>query len=259
MCLIFLAHQQRQDWPFVLISNRDEFFKRPSKEGHFWEPQYNLLGGRDQEQGGTWLAINRNGRFAAVTNYRDPKQALGSKSRGLLVNNFVAGEQPPADYLGSLTMDEYTGFNLLLGDVNQIYYSSNRGDHAKALTPGIYGLSNHLLDSPWPKVVSGKERFSELIAESELDIDALFNLMTDQETAPEEQLPQTGMGNEVEKHLSSRFIPAWRNGELTNYEDYGTRTTTIILMDKNGRGRWFERNHTTEAVNNNRTLSFTWP
>ena len=259
MCLIFFAYQQRQDWPLVLVSNRDEFFKRPSLEGHFWQPQYNLLGGRDQEQGGSWLAVNRNGRFAAVTNYRDPKQPVGSKSRGHLVNEFVEGQQTPESYLNGLKMDTYSGFNLLVGDTTQIHYASNRGAKPQALDEGIYGLSNHLLDSPWPKVVSGKAEFAELIARDELNIEHLFDLMTNQETASEDTLPQTGMGNEVEKHLSSRFIPAWRNKDLVNYDDYGTRTTTIVLMDKNGRGRWFERNHTPDTVNNDRTLAFTWP
>ncbi len=258
MCLIFLAYQQRDDWPLVLVSNRDEFFQRPSLEGHFWGPQFNLLGGRDQEQGGSWLAVNRNGRLAAVTNYRDPKQPLGTKSRGLLVNEFVEGDQAPADYLAGLEMDAYTGFNLLLGDVDQLYYASNRDDQPQALGAGIYGLSNHLLDSPWPKVTGGKEIFTELMQSEEVDVERLFDLMTDHQIAPDEQLPQTGMGDQVERHLSSRFIPAWRNRELTNYSDYGTRTTTVVLMDRQGRGRWFERNHTTDAVNQDKTLAFTW-
>ncbi|WP_317933305.1 NRDE family protein [Halioxenophilus sp. WMMB6] len=257
MCLIFIAYQQHPEWPLIIASNRDEFFQRASLPGHFWAPQFNLLGGRDQEQGGTWLAVNRNGRFAAVTNFRDPKQGTGTRSRGFLVHDFVAGEQSPADYLQGLTGTDYTGFNLLLGSVKELYYGSNRGRPVEQLSGGIYGLSNHLLDTPWPKVVNGKLEFTKLVQENTVDIEGLFNLMGDTEEAAS-GLPETGIGEDQERYLSSRFIPARRRDEVNGFDGYGTRTTTIVLMNRHGGGHWLERNHNPEAPNRTETLAFQW-
>lgn len=257
MCLIFCAFQQHPQWPLIVVSNRDEFFQRPSLEGHFWAPQFNLLGGRDQEQGGTWLAAHRNGRFAAVTNYRRPNQAPGLRSRGFLVSDFVDGTDSAADYVQQLTPGDYTGFNLLLGDIHELHYAGNRELANQRLTPGVYGLSNQVLDSPWPKVREGKALFSKLISEPDIPVEALFNLMTDDTQAPLADLPETGVGQDIEHHLSSRFIPAKRPGAIPLMDGYGTRTTTVLMINQAG-GQWFERNHSEAAINNNRTLAFTW-
>jgi len=258
MCLIFVAYQQHEQWPLILASNRDEFFQRASEPGHFWAPQFNLLGGRDQEQGGTWLAVNRAGRFAAVTNFRDPAQTMGERSRGHLVHDFVAGEMSAGEYLQQLKPEQYTGYNLLLGDTQSLHYSSNRGPGDQTLTAGVYGLSNHLLDTPWPKVTEGKQLFAEMVADAEFTVDRLFDLMADYQPAPADALPDTGIGADAERHLSSRFIPGWQPSPSEKLQGYGTRTTTVVLMNSQGHGHWFERNHSATAINRSETLGFSW-
>ncbi|BFM09125.1 NRDE family protein [Halioxenophilus aromaticivorans] len=252
-----------------MASNRDEFFSRPSLPGHFWAGQCNLLGGLDQEQGGTWLAICRQGKIAAVTNYRDPSQAEGKLSRGHLVRDFVASNQSARSYLASLTPSQYSGYNLLLGDAQQLFYSSNRGPILEPLSAGIYGLSNHLLNTPWPKLRHGKADFERAIHQANFNVERLFDVMLDDEPAADSDLPNTGIGLPAERFLSSRFIAGGdaalqQNPELANHSNqhrllnYGTRTTTIVLMDNNGGGRWFERNHTLNSINRTKTVAFSW-
>lgn len=258
MCLIFIAHQQHQDWPLIIASNRDEFLNRPTEPGHFWGPQFNLLAGRDQEHGGTWMAINRQGRFAAVTNYRDPNQAIGKVSRGQMVTDFINTEASAKDYVSGLNPRDYTGFNFLAFDGKEFFYTSNKAESIQELTPGIYGLSNHLLDTPWPKVVSGKQRFAEIIDQQTVSVDDLFDLMTNTDRAATEDLPSTGVSLELEHHLSSRFITPTADNIPDSHGNYGTRTSTIILIDHKGHGRWYERNHDQGLVSEGPTAEFEW-
>ncbi len=156
MCLIVFAWRQHPDFPLIVAANRDEFYERPTLAADFWADHPEVLGGRDLKEMGTWLGITRKGRFAALTNYRDPLHVRAdAPSRGWLVRDFLTGERGAEDYLARLRDRgaAYNGFSLILGDAAGLYYYSNRGEEGPAaLAPGVYGLSNHLLDTPWPKV-----------------------------------------------------------------------------------------------------------
>ena len=242
----------------IIASNRDEFFQRPSLPGHFWAGQCNLLGGLDQEQGGTWLAVNRQGKFAAVTNYREPGQPPGRLSRGFLVRDFVAGEHRAPAYLDSLNPENYSGYNLLLGNPQTLYYSSNRGARQQSLMQGVYGLSNHLLDTPWPKLTTGKAEFSDIVRQPDFTVDQLFQVMSNAEQAADDQLPDTGVSLAAERILSARFITPGQGEPSSALHQYGTRTSTVVLLNAQGGGHWFERNHCLAGINNRETLAFSW-
>lgn len=225
MCVIFLAINQHPKYRFILAANRDEFYERPTAQAHFWDENPNILAGKDLVYGGTWLGVTKTGRFAAVTNYRDPNQPQGNFSRGNLVKDFLTGEKPASDYLQQIQADKdtYTGFNLLVGelkdDVNILYYS-NISDEIINLKSGIYGLSNHLLDTPWKKVVLGKAKLKNALID--FSTDKLFNILSDKKQAKIEDLPQAGIGIEREKRLSSIFIET---------ENYGTRSSTVLTLE----------------------------
>lgn len=227
MCIIFFSYQQHPDFPFVVAANRDEFYKRPTAPAAFWEDHPNVLAGRDLEQMGTWMGITRTGRFAALTNYRDPLQNVpGKRTRGELVGEFLIGEEQPLEYLKKVQADseQYNGFNLLVGDVKQLYYYSSQLKEIEKVPPGIYGLSNAALNTPWPKVLRGRKRVLEIFEKEEFEFESLFTLLTDVEKAPDEELPDTGVGKDWERMLSSVFIQS---------QHYGTRSSTVLCI--NGR------------------------
>jgi uncharacterized protein with NRDE domain len=244
MCLIVIAHQINVNYPFVLAANRDEFFSRPSMEANFWADDAktlpDILGGRDLIQGGTWLGITRDRRFAAVTNIRNPAapQAM-PKSRGELTRGFLEGNQSPAMYLNSLvsSVKQFAGFNLLLGDAEQILYLNNTQSTIIKLVPGIYGLSNGLLDSAWPKIQRAKRDLGNAMArESDLQTDTLLNFMNNRDRAADEELPNTGVPLEQERTLSSAFI---QNPE----RKYGTRCSTAIICSAKNKINFSEQNY----------------
>lgn len=239
MCLILIAWRAHPDYPLIVAANRDEFFARPSAAAAFWPDSPDILAGRDLEAGGTWLGINRQLRFAAVTNYRDPanKQA-GRHSRGSLTSNFLRSQASPNDYLAGLAPDNYAGFNLLVADREQLGYYSNVEKQVHLLPAGIYGLSNRLLDTPWPKLVSAKQRFSASLA-SLPDEQAFFDLLADDELAPDEALPNTGVSWEWEKRLSAIFVKS---------PDYGTRASSLLTVHRSGLTTLSERSFTADAV-----------
>lgn len=229
MCLIAFAYNVHPSYRLILAANRDEFYERPSSSADFWKNHQDVLAGRDLKNGGTWLGITRNGKFAAVTNYRDPS-ALKSDapSRGKLVSNYLTGKQDAAAYLKRISgkTGRYNGFNLLLGDDQDLFVFSSRGEKQK-LTPGIYGLSNHLLDTNWPKVVRSRKMLKAALAKKGDDLEeALFALLADRRIPPDEKLPSTGIGLEWERILSTIFIES---------PVYGTRSSTILLIGKNRR------------------------
>lgn len=237
MCLIFVAYKHHPRYPLVVAANRDEFYARPTAPARFWADHPGLLAGKDLESGGSWLGVTRGGRFAAVTNYREPgKRRADAPSRGHLVTDFLLGADPPAAYLHRVSARgaEYNGFNLLAGDVNSLGWYSNRADGAKTLTPGVYALSNHLLDTRWPKVERGKAGFESLLGGETLDESQMLDLLADRAVAVEEELPDTGVGREWERVLSPIFI---------NSDNYGTRSSTVISLDKDGRARFIERSY----------------
>ncbi|WP_151634810.1 NRDE family protein [Noviherbaspirillum aerium] len=238
MCLIVFAWQVIPGVPLVAAGNRDEFFSRPTATATWWTDHPHIFAGRDLQDGGTWMGISRNGRFAAITNVRDPSvKRSGAPSRGKLVADFLAGASAPGEYIAGLTADagEYNGFNLLVGDGNELVWYSNAAvqdeRNGKPLAPGIYGLSNGSLDAPWPKVVRTKAQFSSLICQGAPE-DAYFEMLTDTTRAPDCRLPKTGVSLEWERVLSAVCIQS---------PEYGTRTSTVVRLFADGSAALDER------------------
>ena len=234
MCLILLAHGAHPDYPLVIAANRDEYYQRPTAKAAFWQDHPHILAGRDLECMGTWLGITRAGRFAALTNFRDPRERkTDAPSRGTLVSDFLASDREPGEYLEEVATHapRYNGFNLLAGDVDGIFYFSSRASSVERVSPGIHGLSNHLLDTPWPKVTRGKRRLQEILAQ-EPSAETLLDLLHDREPAAEGDLPDTGIGAELERVLSPALIVS---------PQYGTRASTAVLFGRDGGVSFSER------------------
>jgi len=237
MCLIVFAWRAHPRCRLIVAANRDEYYGRPAAPAGFWDDHPNVLAGRDLEAGGTWLGITLDGRFAALTNYRNPAdKRTGAPSRGALVSDFLTGRTVPAEYARQVegrAMD-YNGFSLLVGDVQSMFFFSNRGGHATRVAPGVHGLSNHLLDTPWPKVEKGKARFAALL-DGPLDPEAAFGLLDNTERAPGAELPSTGVSLELEERLSAVRILA--------VGGYGTRCSTVLSLGEGGKIEFHERSY----------------
>jgi uncharacterized protein with NRDE domain len=236
MCLIVLAWQAHADYPLVVAANRDEFFARASAPAGFWEGSPEILAGRDLQAGGTWLGITRRQRFSALTNYREGgRQLVDAPSRGALVADFLAGDSNPQAYLASLSRKgaNYNGFNLFVGDGRRLGYFSNRaaGAGPRWLLPGIYGLSNHLLDTPWPKLAAAKAAFAEALGRLPASA-PFFELLADEEIVADTHLPETGVPLEWERILSAVFVTS---------PDYGTRASTLLTLHRSGMITLIER------------------
>lgn len=226
MCLILVAWRARPDYPLVVAANRDEFFARRSASAEFWPDQSAILAGRDLAAGGTWLGITRGGRFAALTNFRAPaRHRADAPSRGRLVADFLAGEAAIDTCLDGLAAAEYNGFNLLLGDGDRLVASSNVSMARHELAPGVYGLSNALLDTPWPKVGAGKAALTAALAALP-DETALWRLLRDPTIHADAALPVTGVPLEWERLLSAAFVRG---------PDYGTRCSTLVTFRADGK------------------------
>jgi len=236
VCLILVALDAHERYPFVLAANRDEFHHRATAAAGHWSDAPEVFGGRDLEKGGSWLALSQRGALAAVTNYRDPSRKLAApQSRGLLVSSFVRDTESAADFVaGALARgDQFDGFSLLAADASGVWYGSNRSDGARRLGPGLYGLSNHLLDTPWPKVRRAKAALSAALRSDGPELaNALFALLADDTRASDPELPSTGLSLEWERQLSPAFI---------RMEGYGTRASTVVLIDRRGEARFVER------------------
>jgi uncharacterized protein with NRDE domain len=236
MCLVLLGLNSHPKYQLIVAANRDEFYDRPTAPAEFWPDAPALLAGRDLQAGGTWLGVDRRGRFAAVTNYRQgEREPPAPRSRGLLVSEYLTGNRGTSEYMERVQgeADRYNGFNLLAGDHSALLYFSNREGRIRQLTPGIYGLSNHLLDTPWPKVATTKSAFSALLNEGGSELSAeLFSLLSDPEHAPDGLLPSTGISQDWERLLSAAFIVSDR---------YGTRSSTVVMMGRDGSIRFSER------------------
>lgn len=234
MCLLLLAYRVHVGYPIIVAANRDEFHERAAEPAHWWdEPP--IFAGRDLEAGGTWIGVSRNGRIAAVTNYREPSiPEPGVASRGELPVAAFAGREDDAllDHFHRESC-RYNGFNLLFGSPARLHYLSNRGGMRAELAAGIYGLSNHTLDTPWPKVVRGKDRLSDYLrGRSRPEPEGLFELLHDRHRPTDTALPDSGVGSEWEKLLAPIFIITRR---------YGTRCSTVIIMNERNEILFAER------------------
>ena len=238
MCVIFVAFRSHPKYPLVVLANRDEFYDRPSLPATRWADEPSIYAGRDLVADGTWLGVANEGRFAAVTNYRDPSGPAGDRSRGHLVSDFLRSKEEPARFMQTIFYNAnlYSGFNLIVGRFNdlknELWYFSNRGGDPKPLAPGLYGLSNHLLNTSWPKVTRGLRSFSEVVASDEIDPNKCFDLLSDERIAIDEELPDTGVGIERERNLSPIFIKT---------PGYGTRSSSVVTLDKEFRWDFQER------------------
>lgn len=244
MCLILLAWRTHPEYPLVFAANRDEAYERPSAAADFWQDEPRIFGGRDLEKGGTWLGLTLAGRIAAVTNYRDGSAAKSApRSRGELVAHFLRGTDEPRAYLKQVTVAaaDYGGFGLIVGDLERLFFCSNRGagpstgsgQGIEELAPGVHGLSNHLLDTPWPKVRHGKQRVAALLGAGEAElIQGLFDILIDRTVALDAELPDTGVGLQRERELSPAFVAGDR---------YGTRAATVLLVNRRNEVVFIER------------------
>lgn len=236
MCILLVAHDAHPCYRLVLAANRDEEYARPAAPAAFWEDAPHILAGRDLRDGGTWLGVTRSGRWAALTNFREPgRRRPDAPSRGRLVAGFLRGAESPESYAGGCASgaSAYNGFSLFCGDGRSLAFLSNRDGGPRVLEPGIFGLSNGPLDTPWPKVELGKSGLEALLSTAPpLDESAIFGLLGDSSTPPDEDLPDTGVGLELERGLSPLFVAL---------PGYGTRCSTLLALGRDGSVRFVER------------------
>ncbi len=228
MCLCLFAVNAHDEFPFILIANRDEFRTRPASKAALWEDQPNVLAGKDLQGMGTWLGMNKSGKIAFLTNYRHPDYFnRKGPTRGTLVSNFLTSERNGKEYLDSIQKPkEYNGFNLVVGSPDELFYYSNVEGKVKPINPGVHGLSNAFLNTSWPKVDDGKEKLKSAIEQNNLSSDSLFSILADGSFAHETELPSTGVSSELEKVLSAKFI---------NTPNYGTVCSTVIKINRQGK------------------------
>lgn len=250
MCLILFAWRAHPAHALVVAANRDEYFERPSRTAAFWDDAPEVLAGRDLTAQGTWLGVTRTGRFASITNYRNPAERMATApSRGRLVTDFLTAACRPSEYLARVAphADEYNGFSMLAADRGSLVFYSNREGIVRDVEPGVHGLSNHLLDTPWPKVEKGKERLGALL-DRPFDPEAYLQMLGDTEPAHDPHLPDTGVGVEWERRLSSIRIAGGH---------YGTRCSTVVRIDADGKAEFWERSYDREGGNSG-TVNFSF-
>lgn len=243
MCLLLFAYRFHPDYRLILAANRDEFYDRPTRHVAHWDDAPEILAGRDLKAGGTWIGITKIGRLAAITNYREAGLTReNAPSRGDLVKDFLMGRSTPHDYLKTVQDkgQTYNGFNLIVGDEKNLLYHANRDGIIRNIKPGMHGLSNHLLDTPWPKVTQGASKLHSLMIEKEgFSPEDIFKILADRTMPPVEELPDTGVGLEWEKILSPMFITS---------DIYGTRCSSIVLWKYTGEITFLERTFDKQAV-----------
>ena len=227
MCLVLLAHAVDPRYPLIVAGNRDEFHRRPTQEAHWWPDWSDVVGGRDLQANGTWLAMHRNGRFATVMNHRDAEAPSGSlSSRGHLVTDFLASDLSASKFIDGIDGDRYGGFNLLVHDGERLAYLSNRGGGSRELAPGIYGVANATLDTVWPKVKRTTGVLEAMLDNENVNPSRLLRLLDDRERASVREVSEDEAPFEVAHALSAPFIVM---------PDYGTRCSTVLLRDAEGR------------------------
>jgi uncharacterized protein with NRDE domain len=245
MCLILFSHRAHRFFPLVVAANRDEHHARPAAAAAFWPDQPRIHAGRDLEKGGTWMGISTTGRFSAITNFREGRAGPAApRSRGDIVSGFLAADAPADAYLDGLAADagSFNPFSVIAGDLQQLYAWSNRGDAApQPITWGVHGLSNHRLNTPWPKVSAGIATLSATLDEDDADAiaAAMFTFLARRDTVPDADLPDTGIGLQRERELSPPFIAGTH---------YGTRTSTLLLVSRDGTVFFHEKRYAAGGV-----------
>ncbi len=233
MCLVVLAFGVTAEYPLIVAGNRDEFHNRPTQGADWWPDKPDILGGRDLQAGGTWLAMHRSGRFATVTNTRDAEpRTAGLRSRGHLVTDFLQSELAPIDYLRGIDGSSYAGFNLFAADQRSIAFLSNRGGAARQLPKGVYGLGNDTLDSAAEKVQRSKTRLGSLIKADAVNETELMRLLGDRDKGPVDEAKSDGLPFTTAHALTAPFIVL---------PDFGTRCSSVVLVDRAGKWSFFER------------------
>lgn len=237
MCIVNFHFQNHPKYKLIVAANRDEFYKRPTGKLHFWKDKPNILAGRDLEANGTWLGMSIDGKFATLTNYRDIKyfNQNDKRSRGDIVTNFLTDNVHPELYLQQLheRRDEYNGFNVIVGDADSLYYYGNEQGKIVKIKPGTHSLSNQLLNTPWPKVKRAKTLLGDYVNNNKaVDPEDLFTILKNDMIAPDEDLPDTGVGLPLERDLSPIFIRT---------DGYGTRVSTVILITHDNEVHYIER------------------
>jgi uncharacterized protein with NRDE domain len=238
LCLVVLAWRARADLPLVVAANRDEWRDRPTQPAHWWPDRPGIYAGRDLQAGGTWMGVTRGGRFAAVTNFRDPSdRRTDARSRGEIVGDYLAGDVPPEAFIAGLASRArlYNGFNLIAGDRESLWFFGSREGTARPVPHGVHGLSNHLLDEPWPKVVRARLAMEAALADAD-PMPRMLAALHDREGAPDAALPNTGVSLDWERRLAPPLIVG---------ADYGTRSTTVVASGADGVVRFEE--HTLDA------------
>lgn len=219
MCLILFGYRVRPDQALIVAANRDEFHGRASSQAGFWTDNEQILAGRDEVAGGTWLGCTRSGRFAALTNFSNPDDPEAPQSRGALVHGFLDSDDTAEHYAHHLHGLAYAGFNLLLFDGNDLVYTSNRGT-TEVLTPGFYGLSNAELGARWPKCLQGADHLAAWVGRG-YEHEDLIAMLRDQHIPSDSELPHRGRPIEMERRLAPSFILG---------DEYGTRASTIVEL-----------------------------
>jgi uncharacterized protein with NRDE domain len=235
MCLIVFANNAHPKYKLIFAANRDEFYNRPSEQADYWTEHPNLLAGKDLQAGGTWMGITKQGRFAAITNFRDLKNhRTDAPSRGNLTLDFLTSDVSPDEYFNKLkpTLNNFNGFNLLLGSVDELFYFSNKTEGLRKLDVGIHGISNALLDTPWPKVERSKRHLQSLIQQEDINAWEVIAILKDTLVAKDEELPDTGVDLDLERMLSPVFIKS---------ENYGTRCSSVVMVDSDNNVKFVEK------------------
>jgi uncharacterized protein with NRDE domain len=235
VCLIFFSVNEHPRYKFILAGNRDEFHHRPTAPAQYWPDVPHVLAGRDLEANGTWLGISRKGHISLLTNFRDPANINpAAPSRGHLVSDYLTLGTDGKEYLAEIKQrgHQYNGFNLLVGTPDQLWYYSNYDEAIQSVGQGLHGLSNHLLNTPWPKVERGKQLLTPILQRDIIQPEALLEVLYDEQQAPDDSLPDTGVGIDRERVLSSMFIKS---------PNYGSRSSTVILVDRQNKVHFVER------------------
>lgn len=253
MCIVAFQWQPQGAEPLRLIANRDEFYRRPTQPAHFWPEHKQLFAGKDLQAGGSWMGASVTGKFALITNFRAFPPQPAKFSRGQLITDYLTAAKDAASFTAGINDNDYDGFNLLLLDRHGLHYYSNRQQNKMTtLAPGIYGLCNHLLDTPWPKLTrltQGFRRLEQRFDNQEYDEQQALQLLLDQTQAPIESLPQTGLSQPMEQLLSSIFIKS---------DEYGTRSSALIRLQHSGELSWLEQLHDNGGELRRHQLQLDW-